>query len=220
MQGLEKSEQGQLFMGPSGLVVARDRVWRYDQTVAIVSQATFGDDGTGSELPYSDIQTDGGANFLRNRVIVSRQGGGLIEATDPTSIGLFYERTDDELSELHNSTDDDILYLAQWRVETRANPIPRVTVLEVRPRHPTTGLIAAMLALDIGYRVTVKRRPQNVGTAITYTMLVEGISHELDADGIWIMRLYLSSFDSLSTIQPLVLDSATQGLLDTNVLAP
>ncbi len=220
MQNVELSEQGQLFMGADGKVVYRDRRWRFENTVAITSQATFGDDGTGAELAYMDIVTDGGAQFLRNHVIGSRQGGALVDATDSASITKFYERTDTDLSELQAATDDDVLSLVQWRVATRANPIARVTTLSIQPRHPTTGLIAAVLALDIGERVTVKRRPQGVGTALSYVVLVEGISHQLDVAGNWTCTLYLSSFDSLPTVQPLILDNATYGLLDTNVLAP
>ncbi len=220
LQGVEKSEQGQMFMGADGKVVYRQRRWRFEDTTAITSQATFGDDGTGVELPYWDLQTDGGAQFLRNRVVASRAGGALIEASDPASIAIYYERTDDELSELDNVSDDDVLYLAQWRVAARAAPIPRVTVLALRPRYNLAGYITTILGLDIGERVTIKRRPQAVGAAISIPMLVEGIHHSLSADSNWECDLYLSAFDSQAARQPLIFDDAVFGLFDTGVWAP
>ncbi len=95
-----------------------------------------------------------------------------------------------------------------------------MTVLALRPRYNLAGYITTILGLDIGERVTITRRPQGVGAAITIPMLVEGINHSLSAaDSNWECDLYLSAFDSQAAHQPLILDDATFGLLDTNVLA-
>jgi hypothetical protein len=220
LQDVEASEQGQLYIDDDGKVVFRDRHWRFEDALATDSNATFGD--SGAELPYADIVTDGGEQYITNHVRARRQGGGAIDVTDATSITTFYERID-ELSGLQNSSDLEIRDLANWRLASRKNPIQRVAQLTVFPRRPVSAtsilLFAQVLGRSIGERLTVKRRPQGVGTALTYTVLVEGVDHSFTFEGDWSTRWYLSSFDSLATVQPLILDDAVYGILDTNVLA-
>lgn len=218
LQAIADSEQGQLFMGADGKVVFRDRHWRFENTLAITSNATFGD--SGSELRYSDIETDGGENLIFNRVRASRQGGATADAKDQTSITKFYERTD-EVTGLQNESDLEVRDLANWRLNTHKNPIQRVTVLEIKPRKfdQASSLFPQVLARDIGHRVTVKRRPQGVGTALTYTCLIEGIEHTITREGEWTTRWYLSAADSQPAVQPLVFDDAVYGLFDTGVFA-
>ncbi len=215
LQDVEQSEQGQLFAAGDGTVVFRDRHWRFENSSAITSQATFGD--SGAELDYSDIVTDGGEQFLTNHVRATRDGGATVDVTDATSIAKFYERLD-TVSGLQNQSDSEISDLANWRLATRKNPVPRVTSLEVKPRRGPATLFPQVLGRDLGHRLTVKRRPQGVGSALTYTVLIEGIEHVGTIDN-WVTRWYLSSSDSQSALQPLILDDATYGLLDTNVLA-
>jgi len=215
-QTAELSEQGQFYVGADGKIVFRNRHWRFENTSAITSQGTFGD--AGGELKYSDIVTDGGAQFLTNHVRATRDGGSSVDVTDATSITKFYERLND-VSGLQNQSDLEVRDLANWRLGTRKNPIQRVTVLEVKPRVDPTTLFPQVLGRDIGHRLTVKRRPQNVGAVLTYSALIEGIEHNVTVDGDWVTRFYLSSVDSQAAIQPLILDDAVNGLLDLNVLA-
>jgi hypothetical protein len=214
-QMVASSEQGQLFMGADGTVIFRDRHWRFENTSAITSQGTFGD--APGELDYSNIVTDGGEQFLTNHVRASREGGATTDVSDATSITKFYERID-EVSGLQNQSDLEVRDLANWRLGVHKNPIQRVTVLEVKPRTAPSTLFPQVLGRDIGHRLTEKRRPQNVGTALTYTTLVEGVSHNVTKDD-WVTQFYLSSSDSQTGVQPLILDDATFGILDTNVLA-
>jgi hypothetical protein len=216
LQDVEASEQGQFFMGADGKVIFRDRHWRFENSLAITSNATFGD-GAG-ELDYSDIVTDGGEQFVANHVRASREFGATTDVTDATSITKFYEVID-EVSGLQNQSDLEIRDLANWRLGTRKNPVQRVTVLEIRPRRDPTNLFPLVLGQDIGYRETVKRRPQNVGAVLSYAVLVEGIEHSVTPKGEWVTRWYLSSLDSQTAMQPLILDSTPFGLLDTGVLA-
>lgn len=218
MQDIANSEQGQLFMGADGKVVFRDRHWRFENTLALTSQATFGD--SGSELRYSDIQTDGGEALIFNRVRAGRDRGATVDLSDSTSITKFYERTE-EITGLQNQSDLEVRDLANWRLATHANPIQRVTTLEIKPRKAdqVTSLFPQVLGRDIGHRVTVMRRPQGVGTAITYVCLIEKVEHTILPDGTWDTRWYLSASDAQSGLQPLILDDTTYGILDTNVLA-
>ncbi len=215
LQSVEASEQGQLFAGGDGTVIFRDRHWRFENTLATTSNATFGDGA--AELDYSDIVTDGGEQFLVNHIRATRDGGATADVSDATSITTYYERLDD-VTGLQNQSDLEIRDLANWRLNTRKNPVPRVTSLEVKPRRGPSTLFPQVLGRDIGHRLTVKRRPQNVGTVLTYTTLIEGIEHAATPEN-WVTRWYLSSSDSQAGVQPLILDDATFGILDTNVLA-
>jgi hypothetical protein len=213
-QTVEASEQGQLFMGADGKVIFRDRHWRFENALAITSNATFGD--SGAELDYASIVTDGGERFMANHVRATRDGGAPIDVTDTTSIGKFYERVDD-IGGLQNQSDSEIRDLANWRLATKKNPIQRVTQLEIKPRRDPANLFPQVLGRDLGDRLTVKRRPQGVGTVLTYTVLIEGVDHTINPTE-WTTHFYLSSADSQSGEQPLILDNATYGILDTNVL--
>ncbi len=216
-RNVEASEQGQLYMSADGKVTFRDRHFRFEDTGSITSQATFADDGAGVGLPYRDVVTDGGAQFIFNRIVASRKGGAEVVVSDATSITKFYERTD-TVTGLENESQAEVVDLANWRLATHKNPAQRVTVLEIRARRDPTNLFPQVLGLDIGDRVTVQRTPQGLGAALSYTPLIEGVNHSVDIAGDWVTTFYLSSVDSQISVQPLVLDSATYGLLDTNVL--
>jgi hypothetical protein len=217
LQDLERAEQGQLYIDGIGKIEFRDRYWRYTDSHAITSQATFGDAGIGLELGYSDLVTDGGEQFIANTVITQRFGGGEQTREDVTSQTMFYERTL-SITGLQNSDDADVGYIADWQLATHKNVIQRVTQLSVRPLGNPAALFPVVLGLDIGQRVTVKRRPQGVGAVLTYTMLVEGIVHTFDATGEWTTTFYLSSADS--TLLTGIYDDAVYGLYDSAVFAP
>jgi hypothetical protein len=70
------------------------------------------------------------------------------------------------------------------------------------------------VTLDIGDRITVERTPQDVGAQITKSLIIEGIKHSITRDS-WVV-----TFNTDPTLQnaPFVLDSATLGVLDTNIL--
>jgi hypothetical protein len=215
LQDLEAAEQGQLYIDGAGKVELRSRGWRHSDTHAITSQATFGDSGT--ELRYSNLVTDGGEQFIVNTVVAQRTGGAGQIREDATSQGKYYERTY-SLTGLQNNDDIDVGYIADWRLATHKDVIQRVTQLTCDPPRDPTNLFPAALANDIGYRLTIKRRPQGVGTVLTYMPLIEGIDHSFDAQGSWTTTFYLSSADS--TLLAGLYDDAVYGLYDAAVYAP
>jgi hypothetical protein len=71
-----------------------------------------------------------------------------------------------------------------------------------------------LLDVGIGDRVTVKRRPQSVGAAISQNLQVQSISGEIGTDNM------VLGFDlGPQPTQGFVLDSSTRGVLDTSRLA-
>jgi hypothetical protein len=71
------------------------------------------------------------------------------------------------------------------------------------------------VTLDIGDRITVERTPQDVGAQIVKNLILEGVKHSITRDN-WVVTFNTSP--SLENA-PFVLDSATLGVLDTNILA-
>jgi hypothetical protein len=71
-----------------------------------------------------------------------------------------------------------------------------------------------MLDVEIGDRVTVKRRPQGVGSAISQNLQIQSINGEIGTD-----NMVLSFELGPQPTQGFVLDSSTLGVLDTSRLA-
>jgi hypothetical protein len=65
----------------------------------------------------------------------------------------------------------------------------RVDHVEFNPRRSPTTIFPVVLAAAIGTRWTFKRRPQNVGSAISQDVIVEGISYSMTPDS------FTASFD-------------------------
>jgi hypothetical protein len=91
--------------------------------------------------------------------------------------------------------------------------LTRIESLEIKPRTDAANLFPKALAYDVGTRITVKRRPQGVGSPISKDLLIEGVSHDIGPDS-WNTRWNLSPVP----IAAFILDSATLGILDTSLL--
>ena len=112
---------------------------------------------------------------------------------------------------------DDTYFLVNAAISKLAqykDPQMRIDELTVNARRKT-AYQSPCVTLDIGDRITVNRTPQNVGSAISKTLIIEGIKHHITRDG-WVV-----TFNTSPTLQnaPFVLDSATLGVLGTNILA-
>jgi len=90
----------------------------------------------------------------------------------------------------------------------------RIDQLTVNPRR-AAAYQSPCVTLDIGDRITVERTPQDVGSQIVKTLIVEGVKHSITRDN-WVV-----TFTTSPTLEnaPFVLDSATLGVLDTDLLA-
>lgn len=204
------AEQGRLFVDADGDVHFTDREDIFTTSTYSTSQATFGD-GAG-ELPYSNITFSYDDRLIVNRSTVGRQNGATSIVDDTTSQGQYFIRSE-SLPDLAVDNDDFAYQLATYRVLTYKQPSLRVESIEVKPRISPANLFPKVFAYDVGTRITVNRRPQNVGSAISKTLLIEGIAHDISLEG-WTTVWSLSPvpFDAF------ILDSATKGVLDTNRL--
>jgi hypothetical protein len=207
---VNEAEQGRLFVDVDGDVHFTDREDIFTVATYSTSQATFGD-STG-ELPYTDVTFSYDDRLIVNRSSVDRVNGATSIVNDTSSQGEYFIRSE-SLPELAIDNDDFAYQLASYRVLTYKQPSLRVESIEVKPRIAPADLFPKVLAYDVGTRITVNRRPQNVGSVISKTLLIEGIAHNITVDG-WTTRWSLSPvpFDVF------ILNSATKGVLDTNRL--
>lgn len=193
IKGYEKAEQGRFFISRAGKATFLDRY--YNQLVAAgsTSQATFSDDG--SDNRYCAIAFDYDDRQVYNRIRSSRTGGSDIEVYDQTSIDTYGEQVDSSLTNLDLGTDAEARSLAELRLDRYKDPSLRVRPLELKLHGMTAAQQADVLDLELGYRVTVERTPQAVGSQIAQETVVEGISHRISG-GQWTTTLTLSPVDA------------------------
>lgn len=221
LKSIVDAEQGRLYMGADGKVVLRSRTWQRYNTKAISSQATFGD--SGSEIRYSEIGIEAQSlQFVRNQCTVSTTGGASVTYEDDDSITAYGVRTDSVSSVPLNLVD--AYNLAIHRVTQWAQPLDRIPAITIQMLSTEGAGVAttipAVLALDLGYRVTVNRRPQSVGSAITGYFTVEGIQHSIGS-GMWTVTLNLAPAPLTATEAGMfTLATAYLYILDSSVVVP
>jgi hypothetical protein len=207
-QAVETAEQGLFFFSATGFAIFIDRK-ALTSSPYNTSQATFGD--SGSELPYREITYRYDDQLIYNEVVATRAGGVTQIASDATSQTSYLKRTK-TLSDLQLDSDTKALSLAQLVVARYKDPLLRVTGLTIAPDADPTNLYPQVLGREIGDRITVKRRPQGVGSAISADVTIEGISHRITS-GSWETSWNLSPADATTYW---LLGTANSGELGTN----
>lgn len=193
LQKVEESEVGLLFVTGAGQVRFRSRHGGFNLT----SQATFGDGG-GAELDYADIAFDWSESLIYNEIRVSRADGVVQVAEDTTSQASYGERTYTSDGLFHTS-DAESYDRAQFILGRYKDPVFRTTRMVVQPSGDNAAVLyPQVLGRELGDKMTVRRKPQNVGATIDQTVLVEGVRHEF-ADRWWRTEYFLSPSSATST---------------------
>jgi hypothetical protein len=200
------SEQGQLFMGKNGYVTFIDRANIYD----VEDSPLFADDGSG--IPYTGANIQYGTDLLYNQVTISSPLAGDAVGNNFASQEAYgiSGQTIDTLIEGSTSLQN----LADWWVSLYGDPEYRFEALQVS-LDGLQGLdLAAVLALELGDPIEVTFTPNGVGSAITRYAQVIGIEHEARIDS----HNVTFALSSLEAYAFLILDDASFGILDSNVL--
>jgi hypothetical protein len=214
LQTLDQTEYGQMYMDASGLLTFRDRWALLTDSRSITSQATFGD--TAGEIAYQDLRFDFDDAKLRNYVTAQRNGGVPQVAQDATSITDYYTQDYSRTGTLEQN-DNQVNDIAHAIVTNHKDPRTRISSFKVMAKSSNGNTVyPQMLGREIGDRITVTRRPQGVGSAITYACYIEGISHQATPES-WTTEFQLSAVIPMATTVLLV-GSGTQGIVGTNVL--
>jgi len=205
----EDADQGRLFIDGSGKVAFISHNVLATTATYNTSQRTFGD--STSELPFTNIEFIYNDQLVKNRVVIGRQNGPTFTTNDTTSQGQYFIRTDSQ-SGLINNTDQAIVDAANVRLALYKQPAMRIGSLGFTPRANTT-IYTGLIGDEIGTRITVKRRPQSVGSVISKELLIEGVSHDIGPMS-WSSTYNLSP----APLAFFILDSSTFGVLGTNLL--
>jgi len=202
-----RSERGVFFFDGAGRAVYHDRHRRLKGSY-LTPEATFGD-GAG-ELGYVGIGGDFDLASVRNRVSLTPLGKRKQTAEDSTSIADYGVRSLDE--EVKLTSEAEALDQATYLVATYKQPQIRFDEIRVLGDSDPTNLWPAILGLELGDRVTVRRRPQGVGSAISVDQHVEGISHRIQP-GSWDTTLRVSPANDPAVNGFWILGDAQYGVL-------
>jgi hypothetical protein len=223
-QRASDSAFGNFFEDANGLAYA-SRNARYLQTTA---SYTFGERVDLGEYPYEDDVTfDFDPTLVLNVADITRTGGIKAHAEDTTGVSQKRYGRQNFTRTIDIASDNETVDAGTWVVANRKDPHLRVAAVTFAGGR-VGGLTAAdgtlwpmLLNLEIGTRVTLKRRPKaaNLGAGITMSSdyFVESIDHH-DIDfktGEWKTTLLLSP---ITVAQPWILENAAYGVLDSTTV--
>lgn len=214
---------GNFYESADGIAYA-SRNARYLQTTSLY---TFGENVAGGEYPYlGDIRFDYDPTLVLNIADVTRTGGIVGHAEDATGFSQKRYGRKNFTRQIDIASDNETIDAATWVVANRKATqmrVASVTFDAAATRVPFGDgtLWPMLLTLEIGTRVTVKRRPKSANAGVGITMsgdfFVEKIEHhDIDFEaGTWLVTLQLSP---VSIAQPWILQDAVYGQLDVTTV--
>ena len=204
LQQVEQDEPGALFVAKDGSLTFRQRT-----DLQQVTAVEFTDTGIG--IPFSNIAVEYGTEQLRNSVSVVRLNAGTATAEDLASQDEYgittYQITNSLLADAAQAQD-----LADWLVNLYGQPQLRVESVSVVMNALSVEQQNDVLGLELGDVVRVLFTPNGIGDPIDRYVAIDAIQHSVSAS------LHTVQFDLSQTIGAFVLDSASFGILDSNVL--
>jgi hypothetical protein len=210
------SELGQVYIDGSGAVVFRNRRALINESRSVNSQATFGDNPAGAELPCATIGRADDDTTIGNDIQATRVGGTQQEVTDAASIAMYLFPRTYSRSDLIVTGDVDALNWAGWVLYIAKSGEDRFDSITVDPQYQPTDLWPQVLGRDMGDRITGVRRPPNV-TAVTRDGFISGVSHTFDAtNSTWLTTWTLQDASKYGSF--FTLDNAVTGRLNDNAL--
>lgn len=210
MQDVRDTEYGELFVTRDGKLrfVSRSNRWKPPYNTPIF---TLSDDGTGQ--CYAEIKFNYDDQLIRNQVTIGYANGVSFTANSTSSQDSFYIQSYSKTG-LLGDVDSESKDYANYLVGRYKDPLFRVQSIELNPRRDPATFFPQVLSADLVYQVRVMRTPQSLGSAIDINYVIEGVSHHITPKD-WVTRLELSPADTPGAF---ILDSTSQGILDTNAL--
>jgi hypothetical protein len=172
---------GQFFIAGDGDATYHGHAWQLANN--LTASATVGD-GAG-EIGYSDVVFTYDDTLIFNRAICTNYTGSnpnfvlhSSDLSDSTSIDAYGESVKD-LGLIGVNNMNVVNNTLEWVLANYKDPKLRVTQVSFNPRRSPSTQYPVVLGAEIGTRWTFKRRPQNVGSAISQDVIVEGITHTM-----------------------------------------
>lgn len=209
-QNVEDSEDGFFFVAKNGDVTFLGRDARWLNSRLTTTQFTLADDG--ADMPYDGVSLRYDRDFIFNDV--TRTGSGEPQrAADSGSMAEYGRRRDEKSGLVAN--DAGLKAVADYRVARFADPQVRPEPVSV-PVRARPAQIPSVLGAELLDRVVLERRPMG-GTVRTFTGLLQSI--DLNISQVRFDATFTISPGDVDDTQYLVLDDATDGLLNTAILA-
>lgn len=193
LQLVAKSEQGVLFIDPTGNVTFHERHRRWKPPYN-TSQVTFSNRPTGAEVAFTDAKLVYSKQRIRNYITVTQTGGVTEVRSDSTSITAYRRRA--YSLETIQDTVGDVASTADYLLAKGKDAIARVEEITLEPQQDT-DLWEHALGRELGDRVTTTIYPPGTTTtAITSVGVIERIEHSYSAQTKrWVTRFRLSPAD-------------------------
>lgn len=199
-----------VYADTDGIVVYAPASSRYNAPVGLTLDATKpGQVLVGAEVQYDDA-------LLINDVTATGGDGTVVHVTDATSID---EYDPHELTiTLPTAASDTPYTVASWLIATRSQPDGRIDGVEIDVLgfYQSGGDVVALLSAEIGTRLVAENVPDEMVTATSIDVFIEGIKHRISKTT-WRMTFATSPHGIYGRV--LTLDSPTTGAISaTNIL--
>ena len=211
LQLVNESELGVLFCDRNNVVTFRDRHDLIDATPLV----TFSDDGTA--VPFHGAELVTGSKVLLNRVGIDRHDGIRQTAEDVDSQAMYGIRSWNR-SELLLQHDTQSADMAEFLLSVYKDPLTRISAITVKLPALTASQQGQVAGLDLNDVVRVVWTPRRTGTELDVTAQIVGVEHSISFDGVHTMVLRLAPITQVQSA-PFTLDSASLGVLDSDILA-
>jgi len=181
-------------MYQGGILNHRSRTATWSETRSAISQATFGDTASGATIRYLDIDPVRDETLIRNPVVASRNGGATVTVLDQTLIDNAYGDRGWVAPTSYDSSDAVLRDRASVLLQRYEEPATRVRALIFDPTMDPSVLWPQVLGRRIGDRVTVQRKPLGIGSTVSLSQVIQGVSHEFTAMS-WRTRFSMAPWD-------------------------
>jgi hypothetical protein len=208
-KNVEAVEQGAFYADADGNVVFKSRS-NVVKTGGSAPITYFSNDGTA--ITYAGVTFAHDDKLIVNQATMTRVGGTNQTYSDAPSISVYFPHSVN-LTNLVAQTDAQCLDIARIYVQTRKDTTIRIDSLTQDLTTPNydAGILAA-LTLDYFSTVNI-RNVQSNGSTITKTLQVMGSNYTITPNS------YDITFTtSESIVDGFVLNSVTEGILDTSIL--
>lgn len=211
LQQINKSEQGFLFMTADGVLTFKGRT----EILNLSAQFTFINNGSG--VSYQSLSNEFGDEFLYNYILTEIPDVAQYVATDATSQAA-YQTQQYSITDLLYSFYGEAQDLGLFLLNKFKDPKLRFTGLSKQLNGASTTHQNLCCGLDLAEVVAVTKA-FTVGSpaSVTQTVVVSGISHQI-VPGSHVVSYVFEPYTADATAY-LVLDSATLGIVGTNILA-
>ena len=213
IQTIEQSEFGAFFMGRDAKATFLDRETISLLADNIVSEYSDTTPLPAGQFPYSQVDFAYDDEQILNDVSVQAVGGSVFIATDLDSINKYFYKSTNRTNLLMLDTAE-AQDQASMIVATRKDAEIRIEAMRLNLNSDVSELNTYNnLRLDLFTTINITKAMPG-GSSITKEVFVQGVNHDV-SPGTWNTTVYTAE----PIIQAFILDSTTQGILDTNALS-